>query len=68
VFVGDSANDAAMFEFFPLSVGVANVVDVMDHLPMPPAYLTVAEGGGGFAEVAERILAARPPSLPAPRA
>lgn len=67
VFVGDSANDAAMFEFFPLSVGVANVLDVIDTLPVPPAYLTEAEGGGGFAEVAERILGARSPALPAPR-
>ena len=67
VFVGDSANDAAMFEFFPLSVGVANVLDVIDTLPMPPAYLAVAEGGAGFAEVAERILGARAPALPAPR-
>ena len=67
VFVGDSANDAAMFEFFPLSVGVANVLDVIDTLPVPPAYLTSAEGGSGFAEVAERILGARAPALPAPR-
>jgi len=67
LFVGDSANDAAMFEFFPLSVGVANVLDVIDTLPVPPAYLTSQEGGGGFAEVAERILGARAPALPAPR-
>jgi len=55
-----------MFEFFPLSVGVANVLDVIDTLPVPPAYLTAAEGGGGFAEVAERILEARSLALPAP--
>ncbi|AXW19431.1 HAD family hydrolase [Ralstonia solanacearum] len=67
LFVGDSANDAAMFEFFPLSVGVANVLDVIDTLPVPPAYLTSGEGGAGFAEVAERILGARAPALPAPR-
>lgn len=67
LFVGDSANDAAMFEFFPLSVGVANVLNVIDTLPVPPAYLTSGEGGAGFAEVAERILGARAPALPAPR-
>lgn len=67
LFVGDSANDAAMFEFFPLSVGVANVLNVIDTLPVPPAYLTSDEGGAGFAEVAERILGARAPALPAPR-
>jgi hypothetical protein len=46
---------------------VANVLDVIDTLPVPPAYLTQAEGGSGFAEVAERILGARAPALPAPR-
>ena len=56
VFVGDSANDAPMFGYFPNSVGVANVmsfVDKMDHLP---TWITVAEGGFGFAEVVDRLL------------
>ena len=59
LFIGDSANDAAMFEFFPLSVGVANVSKVLDQLPVAPKYVTAREGGAGFAQVARAILAAR---------
>ncbi len=59
VYVGDAPNDEAMFEFFPLSVGVANLkrhLTVMQHLP---TYLTTGESGAGFAEVATALLAAR---------
>jgi HAD superfamily hydrolase (TIGR01484 family) len=59
VYCGDSPNDAPMFGFFPLSVGVANVqpyMNVMEHLP---AYVTDEEGGAGFAALAEAVLAAR---------
>ena len=59
LFVGDSVNDAGMFEFFPLAVGVANVRAVADQLPVPPAYVTDSEGGAGFTELANRLLAAR---------
>ncbi len=59
LFIGDSANDAAMFEFFPLSIGVANVRHVLDRLPVPPAYVTPDEGGAGFAQAARALLAAR---------
>jgi len=57
LFIGDSANDAAMFGHFPLSVGVANVREILDQLPVAPAYVTEAAGGEGFAEMAERLLA-----------
>lgn len=59
LFVGDSANDAGMFEFFPVSVGVANVKHVLDVLPTQPTYVTPSEGGAGFAEIANCVLAAR---------
>ncbi|MBY4898803.1 HAD-IIB family hydrolase [Cupriavidus sp. AU9028] len=59
LFIGDSANDAAMFEHFPLSVGVANVREVLHELPHAPAYVTDAAGGEGFAEMAALLLAAR---------
>lgn len=59
LFVGDSANDAAMFQFFPLSVGVANVKAVLPSLPTPPAYMTRGEGGAGFAQAVRSLLAAR---------
>ena len=59
VYVGDSGNDQLMFESFPLSVGVANLLDVADRLTQWPAYLTRHDRGRGFVEVAERLLAAR---------
>lgn len=59
VYAGDSPNDAPMFAFFPNSVGVANVMpykEIMAHLPR---YVTRAEGGEGFAELAKALLEAR---------
>jgi HAD superfamily hydrolase (TIGR01484 family) len=63
-FVGDSPNDAPMFAYFPLSVGVANVRQFADRIATLPAYVTIGEAGAGFVEVAERLLATvggRPP-------
>ena len=59
VFVGDSGNDQAMFQHFTHSVGVANLLRFADQLQHWPAWLTVAERGQGFAEVAQALLAAR---------
>ncbi len=59
VFVGDSPNDAPMFAHFPLTVGVSNVREFLDRIATPPAFVTAAEGGGGFAELAAALLAAR---------
>ncbi|WP_423196891.1 MULTISPECIES: HAD-IIB family hydrolase [unclassified Cupriavidus] len=59
LFIGDSANDAAMFGHFPLSVGVANVREILPQLPVTPAYVTAAAGGEGFAEMVEHLLAHR---------
>ncbi len=56
VFVGDSPNDAPMFAWFPLSVGVANVREFADRIETLPAYVTVRKSGAGFVEVAERLL------------
>ncbi len=58
-FIGDSANDAPMFEAFPISVGVANVVHALSHLPTPPAYITQAAQGHGFIEFATALLRAK---------
>ena len=60
VFVGDSGNDAPMFAFFPNAVGVANVRAFLDRIPTPPAYVTTADAGAGFAEVADFLLSGRP--------
>jgi HAD superfamily hydrolase (TIGR01484 family) len=60
VFVGDSTNDQLMFEAFPLSVGVANLQRFAAQLTRWPAYLTAGDRGFGFAEVAARVVQARP--------
>jgi HAD superfamily hydrolase (TIGR01484 family) len=53
VYAGDSPNDAPMFGFFENSVGVANV----RRFPgLEPKYVTAAEAGAGFAELAAHLL------------
>ena len=59
LYVGDSTNDEAMFASFPLSVGVANLLDFAARLRQWPAFLTTLDRGRGFIEVAESLLAAR---------
>jgi HAD superfamily hydrolase (TIGR01484 family) len=59
VYVGDSTNDQLMFGHFPLSVGVANLLEFADQLSVWPAYVTQEERGAGFAEVAQRLVAVR---------
>lgn len=59
VFIGDSGNDAAAFAWFEHTVGVANVRASLDRLPTPPVWVTEADRGSGFAELADRILHAR---------
>ncbi len=61
VYVGDSTNDQLMFEHYPLSVGVANLMRFAEQLTVWPAWITQAERGRGFAELTERLLAARSP-------
>ncbi|MFA5120552.1 HAD-IIB family hydrolase [Zavarzinia sp.] len=58
-YIGDSPNDVPMFGRFPNAVGVANIDFFGDRLTVKPAYVTRAEGGEGFAELAEALLAAR---------
>jgi HAD superfamily hydrolase (TIGR01484 family) len=55
-FAGDSPNDAPMFGFFRNSVGVANVRRFEAVLEHKPAYVTQAEAGAGFAELAAHLL------------
>lgn len=59
LFVGDSGNDAAAFAFFPFSAGVSNVRPHLPVLPRPPRYVSAADRGRGFAEIAEHVLRAR---------
>ncbi|MBV7483716.1 HAD-IIB family hydrolase [Bordetella sp. BOR01] len=59
LFIGDSPNDEPMFAFFPISVGVANIQALLHRLSRRPAYVAAHHGGGGFVEMAERLLQAR---------
>ena len=59
VYVGDSFNDAPMFGEFALSVGVANVRRVLERIDTPPAFITRAEEGRGFEELARALLTQR---------
>ncbi|MFM8769344.1 MAG: HAD family hydrolase, partial [Rubrivivax sp.] len=59
VYVGDSTNDQLMFQRFPFSVGVANLRRFADELVHWPAWITQAERGQGFAELAQALLDAR---------
>ncbi len=59
VYVGDSTNDQLMFGAFEFSVGVANLMQFANVLTTWPRYLTEGARGAGFAEVAQRLLAAR---------
>lgn len=56
VYVGDSTNDQVMFQHFPHSVGVANILRFADQLKHPPRYITSQERGAGFAELAQLLL------------
>ncbi|MBI4862131.1 MAG: HAD hydrolase family protein [Candidatus Riflebacteria bacterium] len=60
--LGDSDLDGPLFDpaRFPLSVGVANVRSCLGSLQHRPAWVTEAEAGNGFLEVAGALLAARP--------
>ncbi len=63
LFIGDSPNDEPLFARFANSVGVANLKAFADRLRHPPAYLTHAESGAGFVEMADRLIEAA--SMPA---
>lgn len=56
IFFGDSPNDEPMFQAFPISCAVANLLpfaEQMDHLP---TYIAAQKGAAGFTEAAAHIL------------
>lgn len=59
IYMGDSPNDMPMFEFFPHAVGVANVMDFADRMPIMPNWITQNKSGAGFVEVAQALLQSR---------
>lgn len=56
VYLGDSLNDEALFEYFPLSVGMHSVEDRRDEFSSLPAYITEGYGGDGWFEFASALL------------
>lgn len=56
IFTGDSPNDAPMFDYFPHSVGVANIVRFKKTIDREPTWVTENEGGYGFAEMVKTLL------------
>ncbi len=58
VTVGDSPNDQSLFNQsqFPISVGVANVMQYAHQLEHQPSYITQAAEGEGFCELCNYIL------------
>lgn len=58
-FVGDSANDAACFAAFRVTVGVANVREHVARMSVPPRWVASRPMGEGFAEIARALLALR---------
>ena len=68
-YVGDSTNDALMFEHFRHTIGVANIRRFEAALSHKPHYVAMGERGAGFAEVAAAVLSSAwraPASRPAP--
>jgi HAD superfamily hydrolase (TIGR01484 family) len=59
VFAGDSPNDEPMFARFPLACGVANVERYRACMKTLPAFIASREGGAGFTEIADTLLAKR---------
>lgn len=59
IYCGDSPNDAPMFAGIALSVGVANVRNFTHLMTALPRYITVGDGGIGFAEFANLLLVAK---------
>ena len=55
-FIGDSPNDAEMFAAHKKSVGVANLVDLLDRCETLPTWITTERSGAGFCEFAELVL------------
>jgi HAD superfamily hydrolase (TIGR01484 family) len=55
--VGDSPNDEAMFDpdIFPMSVGVANILEYADRLQHQPQYVTTQPEVDGFCELADLL-------------
>ncbi len=55
IYFGDSANDEPMFEAFPNSFGVANIIDFLPRMKAHPRWICESAGGYGFVEAVGRL-------------
>jgi 3-deoxy-D-manno-octulosonate 8-phosphate phosphatase KdsC-like HAD superfamily phosphatase len=62
-YCGDAPNDQVMFSHFPLSFGVGNIKKRVDSMQFLPTYVAENEGGEGFAEIVDALLAKRQQDL-----
>ncbi|MDA0108049.1 HAD-IIB family hydrolase [Vibrio sp. La 4.2.2] len=58
-YIGDSLNDESMFDWLPITFGVNNLTPLLSKLRAKPSYITSANGGYGFAELAQQLVEAR---------
>ena len=58
-YCGDAPNDSPLFEFFPMSFGVANVLSPDLKMPALPVYCASKKYGEGFSEIVSAILSCR---------
>ena len=59
LFCGDSPNDEPMFQYFPNTAGVKNVLNFAECMKFMPSFVATREGGEGFAQIVETILQRR---------
>jgi HAD superfamily hydrolase (TIGR01484 family) len=56
MFLGDSPNDEPMFQYFPHTAGVSNILRFAPNMTYVPQFIATQEGSHGFAEIVETIL------------
>ena len=59
LFCGDSPNDEPMFQYFPVTAGVSNILRFAAGMGYLPSFVASQEGGEGFAEIVEILLKKR---------
>jgi len=56
LFCGDSPNDEPMFQYFPHTAGVKNILHFADRMKHMPTFIASKDGGEGFAEIVGELL------------
>jgi len=58
-YCGDAPNDSPLFDFFPMSFGVANVMSPALNMPVMPVYCSGKKYGEGFSDIISAIFSSR---------